>query len=106
MITFLNLFLEIIKYKIRPLIAHATKVKNPKIDKLKALLVKVLERIAKYVPGYKLLLGPVIEDGKIIVMIRVRGLGDYLPQYAGNLDIINCAALEVGNYWAKEIMNE
>ena len=51
-------------------------------------------------------MGPVIEDGKIIIMIRVRGLGDYLPQYAGNLDIINCAALEVGNYWAKEIINE
>lgn len=82
------------------------KVKNLKIDKLKPMLTKVLKRISKYVPGYELLLGPVIEDGKIIIMIRVRGLGDYLPQYAGNLDIINCAALEVGNYWAKEIINE
>jgi acetaldehyde dehydrogenase (acetylating) len=36
---------------------------------------------------------PVYENGRIVVSARVTGLGDYLPQYAGNLDIINCAAL-------------
>ena len=82
------------------------KVLNPNIKKLKPLLENVLERISRYVPGYELLLGPIIEDGKIVVMIKVRGLGDYLPEYAGNLDIINCAAIEVGHYWAKEILSE
>lgn len=82
------------------------KVLNPNVKKLKPMLERVLQRIGRYVPGYKLLLGPIIEDGKIVVMIKVEGLGDYLPQYAGNLDIINCAAIEVANYWAKEITNE
>jgi len=51
--------------------------------------------IQKYTPGYKVVVGPVFENGRIMVMIRVKGLGDYLPSYAGNLDIINCAAIEL-----------
>ena len=39
---------------------------------------------------------PIInDDGILILSIRVRGAGDYLPSYAGNLDIINCAAINV-----------
>ena len=30
-----------------------------------------------------------------MMSIRVRGTGDYLPEYAGNLDIINCAAIKI-----------
>jgi len=48
-----------------------------------------------YVPGYQSTvklkeLGP-----KIMCQVQVTGSGHYLPEYAGNLDIINCAALEV-----------
>jgi len=35
-------------------------------------------------------------------MVRVKGLGDYLPEYAGNLDIINCTALAVAEEFAKK----
>ena len=41
---------------------------------------------------------------RIVVMIRVKGLGDYLPQYAGNLDIINCAAIAMAEEYAKEFV--
>jgi acetaldehyde dehydrogenase len=34
-------------------------------------------------------------------MIKVQGLGDYLPKYAGNMDIINCAAVEMAEQYAK-----
>ena len=59
------------------------------------------ERIQKYVPGYKIVVPPVFENGRIMVMVRVQGLGDYLPKYAGNLDIINCAAISMAEEYAK-----
>jgi len=31
----------------------------------------------------------------IIVSVKVMGSGDYLSRNAGNLDVINCAAIEV-----------
>jgi len=42
------------------------------------------------------------ENGRIVVMVKVRGLGDYLPEYAGNLDIINCVAIAVAEEYAKQ----
>lgn len=60
-------------------------------------LMKELEsRVAavqSYVPGYSIEGRPHYEKGYIDLAIRVRGQGDYLPEYAGNLDIINCAAI-------------
>ncbi|MFL0799524.1 MAG: acetylating acetaldehyde dehydrogenase [Agarilytica sp.] len=62
-----------------------------------ANLAKALERRADevrgYVPGYKLVESPRYEDGYVTIDVEVEGQGDYLPAYAGNLDIINCAAI-------------
>lgn len=52
-----------------------------------------VSQVQKYVPGYALDRRPHYEKGYIELAIRVRGQGDYLPEYAGNLDIINCAAI-------------
>ena len=38
---------------------------------------------------------PVINNNILVMSVRVKGSGDYLPEYAGNLDIINCAAIEI-----------
>ena len=77
------------------------KVENPNIEALKIEVDKMIASIKKYVPGYQLLVPPIYENGKIVVMIKVQGLGDYLPKYAGNLDIINCAAIAVAEEYAK-----
>lgn len=76
------------------------KVKNPDIPNLKKMLQPLTKKIRKYVPGYEVILGPILENSRIIVMVRVRGLGDYLPAYAGNLDIINCAAIAMAEEYA------
>jgi acetaldehyde dehydrogenase len=34
----------------------------------------------------------------LMVSVKVKGSGDYLPSYAGNLDIINCAAIKAMEY--------
>lgn len=59
------------------------------------------EGLKKYVPGYKVVLGPVYENGRVTTGIEVTGSGDFLPAYAGNLDIITCAALEIAENYAR-----
>jgi acetaldehyde dehydrogenase len=69
------------------------KVADPDVSGLQSALDELVARVQQYVPGYEILVNPTLENGRIVVMARVRGLGDHLPAYAGNLDIINCAAV-------------
>lgn len=80
------------------------KVKKIDLVPLNIFLADIVKKIQIYVPGYELILGPIIENDRIVVMVRVKGLGDYLPQYAGNLDIINCAAVAMAEEYAKELV--
>lgn len=77
------------------------KTDSPDLDALIPAIDEMVERIRRYVPGYSLIMPPRIENGRIVVMVRVLGLGDYLPSYAGNLDIINCAAIAVAEGHAR-----
>ncbi|MCW8354484.1 acetaldehyde dehydrogenase (acetylating) [Marinomonas pontica] len=77
------------------------KVSNPNMDSLNTSVSEIVEKIKKYVPGYELIVPPLYENGRISIMVKVRGLGDYLPEYAGNLDIINCAAIAMAEEYAK-----
>jgi acetaldehyde dehydrogenase len=47
-----------------------------------------------YVPGVRLLMRPVITPNRVTITLQVKGNGDYLPSYSGNLDIINAAAIQ------------
>jgi acetaldehyde dehydrogenase (acetylating) len=77
------------------------KVENPNVEMLRTEVDNMVEKIRAYIPGYQVILGPIYENGRIVIMVRVRGLGDYLPEYAGNLDIINCAAIALAEEYAK-----
>jgi len=77
------------------------KVKSPNLDSLKDVVAKIVSKIQAYVPGYRVVLGPIVDNDRITIMVRVRGIGDYLPEYAGNLDIINCAAIAMAEEYAK-----
>lgn len=55
----------------------------------------MVDKIRKYVPSYQLVIPPTYENNRVIMSVRVKGMGDFLPSYAGNLDIINCAAIAV-----------
>ncbi|MDD2217594.1 MAG: acetaldehyde dehydrogenase (acetylating) [Eubacteriales bacterium] len=81
-----------------------TKVKNPDMDTIRKAAFDCLERVQKYVPGYRFLLEPIIQDDIVTMMVEVEGLGDYLPVYSGNLDIINAAALHIAEEKAKLLM--
>lgn len=69
------------------------KITHPDLARTLEKVTTMVAVIKKYVPGYQLILPPMIEGGRMVMMVRVDGLGDYLPKYAGNLDIINCAAI-------------
>jgi acetaldehyde dehydrogenase len=76
-------------------------IQNPDLEKLKAKIAETEKEIQKYVPGYKVILGPLYEDGRLIVMVQVEGQGDFLPKYSGNLDIITSAAVQVAEEYVK-----
>lgn len=70
----------------------------------------MVAEVASYVPGYRLVADPQFdipfgdqESGRVAVFLEVEGAGDFLPRYAGNLDIMTAAATKVGNEIAREI---
>ena len=76
-------------------------LKDPDMVKLNSEIEKMVKLIQTYVPGYNLVIPPTYENGKVNILVKVSGLGDYLPKYAGNLDIINCAAIAVAEKISK-----
>ena len=64
----------------------------------------MLAEVQKYVPGYKLVNGPVFDGNRVSVFLEVEGLGDYLPKYAGNLDIMTAAGARTAEMFAEEIL--
>jgi acetaldehyde dehydrogenase (acetylating) len=71
------------------------KFQNIDFEDLVEEIYKKIKELKTYIPHYELVLPPVINDDILVLSIKVKGTGDYLPEYAGNLDIINCAAIEV-----------
>ena len=64
----------------------------------------MIREVQKYVPGYRLVNGPVFDGKRVSVFLEVEGLGDYLPKYAGNLDIMTAAAARTAEMFAEEIL--
>lgn len=64
---------------------------------------QMIEQVQRYVPGYRLKNGPVFDGNRVSIYMEVEGLGDYLPKYAGNLDIMTAAALCTAEMFAEEI---
>jgi acetaldehyde dehydrogenase len=58
--------------------------------------------VARYVPGYRLAAEPLAAEGVVTVLLEVEGAADYLPPYAGNLDIMTSAAVRVAELYARE----
>jgi acetaldehyde dehydrogenase len=76
---------------------------EPDEAKILRSVESMVERIQQYVPGYRLRAKPLVQDvsngerkKKVTLFIEVEGAGDFLPKYAGNLDIMTSAAVKVG----------
>jgi acetaldehyde dehydrogenase (acetylating) len=77
------------------------KIKNPDIKLIQEAVSKMVATLREYVPGYQLIVPPTVDNDRVITTVKVLGEGDYLPSYAGNLDIINCAAISMAELIAK-----
>ena len=81
-------------------------VERPDEKAITAAVEDMVARMQKYVPGYRLRVPPIVDGTKVTTIIQVEGAGDFLPVYSGNLDIINCAAIEVAEQLAEKMIKE
>ncbi|MBB2936893.1 acetaldehyde dehydrogenase [Amycolatopsis bartoniae] len=78
-------------------------------DAITASVERMVATVQEYVPGYTLKAAPQFDDprpgwqgrARVAVFLEVAGNGDYLPPYAGNLDIMTAAAARVGELVAR-----
>jgi len=77
-------------------------IENPKMDEIREAVFNISAKVIEYVPGYKIIVDPTYESGRVTTTVEVTGLGDYLPSYAGNLDITTCTALRVAEAYAQK----
>lgn len=77
---------------------------EPDQEKIIASVLAMIKEVQKYVPGYRLVNGPDFDGKRVTVFMEVEGLGDYLPKYAGNLDIMTAAATRTAEMFAQEIL--
>ncbi|MFI6516157.1 acetaldehyde dehydrogenase (acetylating) [Spirillospora sp. NPDC050679] len=70
-----------------------------------ASVERVAAEVAGYVPGYRLRTAPQFDEidgrARVAIFLEVEGAGDFLPPYAGNLDIMTAAATKVGEEIAR-----
>ncbi|MCB9438938.1 MAG: acetaldehyde dehydrogenase (acetylating) [Mycolicibacterium sp.] len=83
-------------------------------DAITASIKDVVAQVQTYVPGYRLLNEPQFDEPSVVnggnhmvtTFVEVEGAGDYLPPYAGNLDIMTAAATKVGEEMAKQMAEQ
>ena len=83
---------------------HCLTVDEPDQEAITRSVLEMIKEVQKYVPGYILKNGPVFDGKRVSIYMEVEGLGDFLPKYAGNLDIMTAAGLRTAEMYAEEIL--
>lgn len=78
-------------------------VKNMDQKKIRKAIDNMVKNVQQYVPGYRLVQEPLFDENRVTIFIEVEGAGDYFPIYAGNLDIMTAAAMQVGEDFARKL---
>ena len=80
-------------------------IDEPQVDAITRSVLDMIAEVQKYVPGYRLKNGPTFDGKKVSIFLEVEGLGDFLPKYAGNLDIMTAAAARTAEMFATDILS-
>ncbi|CAA0106500.1 acetaldehyde dehydrogenase (acetylating) [Zhongshania aliphaticivorans] len=83
---------------------HCLTDDEPDQDAIRKSVDDMVAEVQKYVPGYRLKNGPVFDGNRVSMFMEVEGLGDFLPKYAGNLDIMTAAGLRTAEMFAEEML--
>ena len=83
---------------------HCLTEETPDQARITDSIMTMIAEVQKYVPGYRLVNGPVFDGNRVSVYLEVQGLGDFLPTYAGNLDIMTAAAARTAEMFAEEMI--
>ena len=73
----------------------------PNETDIRASIAAMVTEVQRYVPGYRLKNAPIVDGHRVTVSVEVEGLGDFLPKYAGNLDIMTAAGLRTAEMMAQ-----
>jgi acetaldehyde/propanal dehydrogenase len=84
---------------------HCLTEDAPRVREIEASVHEMIAAVQQYVPGYRLVNGPVFDGHRVTTFLQVEGLGDYLPRYAGNLDIMTAAAARTAELFAEDIQS-
>ena len=82
---------------------HALVAEEGHEEAIRDSILQMVQDVRKHVPGYSLKADTVFEGKKVSVFLEVEGAADYLPAYAGNLDIMTAAAVQVANELARHL---
>jgi acetaldehyde/propanal dehydrogenase len=82
---------------------HCLTKDTPNEKAITESILNMAKEVQKYVPGYRIKNGPVFDGNRVSVFLEVEGLGDFLPKYSGNLDIMTAAGLRTAEMFAQEI---
>lgn len=85
---------------------HCLTESEPQQDKITESILAMIKEVQKYVPGYRLKTGPIFDGNRVTVSMEVEGLGDFLPKYSGNLDIMTAAALRTAELFAEQMQKK
>lgn len=77
--------------------------KNFELDKVREVVKKAESRVQAYAGGYRLLTCEKMSEGRLYISVEVEGQGDFIPQYSGNLDIINSSAIALAEKIAMSV---
>ena len=83
---------------------HVLTETDPDEAAIRKSVADMMAEVQKYVPGYRLVNGPVFDGKRVSMYLEVEGLGDYLPKFSGNLDIMTAAAARTAEMFAEEIL--
>ncbi len=83
---------------------HCLTKGEPDQEKITKSVLAMEKAVQAYVPGYRIKEGPVFDGNRVSIYLEVKGMGDYLPEYAGNLDIMTAASAKTAEMFAKQMI--